>query len=395
MSEDKKENAQPSEAEESASKKKEHEEQTEASNDTETAPASSESNEAKEDTSSDDQSDDVRAEGNDDSDPSAEMDFSDGPRPDRIENWDDDEDIDNTESEAASAASDDGDVDDTEQEVEHRRTTLTDRINQMEEEEDEDDDEEESMTLLQHLDELRVRLKRISFAIILGCLACYSFAEKLFDYLVMPMVAVMPDQSSFIYTAPHEAFVTYLKVAALAGFFAASPYIFYQVWAFIAPGLYEEERKYIVPIAFFSAVCFIGGGAFAYFIVFPFAFEFFMSFNTGNIQAMLKLNEYLSFSMKLIFAFGLVFEMPLFALFLSRLGIVTASMMRKARKFAILFSFILAALLTPPDVVSQLLMAGPLMILYEISIIIAAIFGKKRPSEEEEESEDTEEAVES
>lgn len=362
MSVDKKADAQPSEAEETTSEK-EHTEELESSNDTE-------------------EYETVHDNGSDDSDPSAEIDFSDGPRPDRIEDHDDD-DIDDTESGAPSAP-DDGDSDDN-----SAPATLTDRINEMEEEEDEE--EEESMTLLQHLDELRLRLKRISFAVIIGCLACYSFAEKLFDYLVMPMVAVMPDQSSFIYTAPHEAFVTYLKVAALAGFFAASPYIFYQIWAFIAPGLYEEERKYIIPIAFFSAACFIGGGAFAYFIVFPFAFEFFMSFNTGNIQAMLKLNEYLSFSMKLIFAFGLVFEMPLFALFLSRLGIVTATMMRKARKFAILFSFILAALLTPPDVVSQLLMAGPLMILYEISIIIAALFGKRRPSEEISEEDETDE----
>ncbi|MCT4625924.1 twin-arginine translocase subunit TatC [Halodesulfovibrio sp.] len=364
MSVDKKTDAQPSEADETASDK-EHTEELESSNDTE-------------------EYETVHDNGSDDSDPSAEIDFSDGPRPDRIEDHDDDN-IDDTESGAPSAP-DGGDSDDN-----SAPATLTDRINEMEEEEDDDEEEEESMTLLQHLDELRLRLKRISFAVIIGCLACYSFAEKLFDYLVMPMVAVMPDQSSFIYTAPHEAFVTYLKVAALAGFFAASPYIFYQIWAFIAPGLYEEERKYIVPIAFFSAACFIGGGAFAYFIVFPFAFEFFMSFNTGNIQAMLKLNEYLSFSMKLIFAFGLVFEMPLFALFLSRLGIVTATMMRKARKFAILFSFILAALLTPPDVVSQLLMAGPLMILYEISIIIAALFGRRRPSEEISEEDETDE----
>lgn len=369
MSVDKKDDAQPSEADETASSN-EHNEDVESS--------------SKIDAS------DVREEGSDDSDPSAEMNFSDGPRPDRIEDHDD-EDIDNTASEA-QAASDGGDSNEEEQET-SESVTLTDRIDAMEEEDDEDE-EEEAMTLLQHLDELRVRLKRISFAIIIGCLACYSFAEQLFDYLVLPMVAVMPDQSSFIYTAPHEAFVTYLKVAALAGFFASSPYIFYQIWAFIAPGLYEEERKYIVPIAFFSAACFIGGGAFAYFVVFPFAFEFFMSFNTGNIQAMLKLNEYLSFSMKLIFAFGLVFEMPLFALFLSRLGLVTADMMRKARKFAILFSFVLAALLTPPDVVSQLLMAGPLMILYEISIVIAAVFGKRRPSEEEsDDSEDDDEAV--
>ncbi|MCG8532570.1 MAG: twin-arginine translocase subunit TatC [Desulfovibrionales bacterium] len=388
MSEDKKSAAQPSEAE-NASQNSEREE-TAATPDTADTVTSAKSQEANDATESQDTVDlAMRSEGNDDSDPSAEMDFSETSRPDASddattsEDQQDDDDTYSTDFEAsASESGDSSDADD--------EPTLTDRIAAMEAYEAEEEDEEEAMTLLQHLDELRTRLKRICFASIIGMLACYSFAEKLFDYLVMPMVAVMPDQSSFIYTAPHEAFVTYLKVAALAGIFISSPYIFYQIWAFIAPGLYEEERKYIIPIAFFSAVCFIGGGAFAYFIVFPFAFEFFMSFNTGNIQAMLKLNEYLSFSMKLIFAFGLVFEMPLFALFLSRLGIVTASMMRKARKFAILFSFILAALLTPPDVVSQLLMAGPLMILYEISIVIAALFGKRRPAEDSETEDDDE-----
>ncbi|WP_444979610.1 twin-arginine translocase subunit TatC [Desulfovibrio psychrotolerans] len=252
------------------------------------------------------------------------------------------------------------------------------------------------MTLIQHLDELRKRLKYIAFAAIAGCLACYGFAERLFGYLVAPMVDYMPEASSFIFTAPHEAFLTYLKVAALAGIFLASPYIFYQIWAFIAPGLYDEERKYIIPVALFSAIFFIGGASFGYFIVFPAAFEFFMSFNNEHIQAMLKLDEYLSFSIKLLLAFGLVFEMPLFALILSRIGILTADMMRKARRYSILGAFIVAAILTPPDIFSQLLMAGPLLILYEVSIIVAKVFGKKRrgaEEPEEEKEEETEEAA--
>ncbi|WP_420842836.1 twin-arginine translocase subunit TatC [Desulfovibrio mangrovi] len=251
------------------------------------------------------------------------------------------------------------------------------------------------MTLVQHLDELRKRLKHVAIAAIIGCLACYGFAEELFNLLVAPMVQFMPENSSFIFTAPQEAFLTYLKVAALAGVFLTSPYIFYQVWAFVAPGLYEEERKYIIPVALSSALFFIGGASFGYFIVFPAAFEFFMSFNNEHIQAMLKLDEYLSFSIKLLLAFGFVFEMPLFSLVLSRIGLVTADMMRKFRRFAVLGAFILGAILTPPDVFSQLLMAGPLLVLYELSIIVAAVFGRKKKEEEaEEDDEEEEEATE-
>ncbi|WBF67674.1 twin-arginine translocase subunit TatC [Desulfovibrio subterraneus] len=279
-------------------------------------------------------------------------------------------------------------IDDTEEEDEEED----------EEEEEEEEEEESPMTLVQHLDELRKRLKYIALAAIVGCLACYGFAEELFNLLVAPMVRFMPEQSSFIFTAPQEAFLTYLKVAALAGIFLTSPYIFYQVWAFIAPGLYEEERKYIVPVAVFSALFFVGGASFGYFVVFPAAFEFFMSFNNEHIQAMLKLDEYLSFSIKLLLAFGFVFEMPLFALVLSRIGILTADMMRKVRRFAVLGAFVVGAILTPPDVFSQLLMAGPLLVLYEVSIIVASVFGRKKeePSEEDEteEDEDDEEAAE-
>ncbi len=261
-----------------------------------------------------------------------------------------------------------------------------------EEDEDEEDEDESPMTLIQHLDELRRRLKYVAFAAIIGCLACYGFAEQLFALLVAPMTQFMPAESRFIFTAPQEAFVTYLKVSALAGIFLTSPVIFYQIWSFVAPGLYEEERRYIIPIALCSAIFFVSGAAFGYFVVFPAAFEFFMSFNTEHIQAMLKLDEYLGFSIKLLLAFGFVFEMPLFALILGRIGLITAEMMRRWRRFAVLGAFIVGAILTPPDVFSQLLMAGPLLVLYELSIILVASFGRKRaePEDEEEDEEEDE-----
>lgn len=170
---------------------------------------------------------------------------------------------------------------------------------------------------------------------------------------------VMPADSKFIYTGVAEGFFVDMKVAFVAGVFVACPFLFYQIWAFIAPGLYEEEKKYIIPLALSSALFFILGGVFCYFGVFPFAFEFFMSYSTDNIVAMLSIDEYLSFALKMVLAFGLIFEMPLFSFFLARMGLITAQKMREVRKYAILAILVVAAILTPPDVFSQLMMAGP------------------------------------
>ena len=234
------------------------------------------------------------------------------------------------------------------------------------------------MTFTEHLNELRVRLVRCLIAAFIGFLACYGFAEQLFLLLMDPLITLLePTGGSLIYTGLPEAFFTHVKVGAIAGFFLASPYIFYQLWMFIAPGLYEGERKYIVPIALCSAICFVTGAMFGYFVVFPFGFQFFLGYATDFIRPMPSVKEYFSFSTGMLFAFGLIFELPLFMLFLSALGIVTHQSMRKYRKFAILGNFIVAAILTPPDVVSQCLMAGPLCILYEIGIWVSQIFGKK------------------
>jgi sec-independent protein translocase protein TatC len=234
------------------------------------------------------------------------------------------------------------------------------------------------MTFTEHLNELRVRLMRCLLAAFIGLLACYAFAEQLFILLMNPLVVLLePTGGSLIYTGLPEAFFTHLKVAAVAGLFLVSPYIFYQLWMFIAPGLYAGERKYIIPIALCSALCFVTGAMFGYFIVFPFGFQFFLGYATDFIRPMPSVREYFSFSTSMLFAFGLIFELPLFMLFLSALGIVTYKSLRKYRKFAILGNFVVAAILTPPDVVSQCLMAGPLCILYEIGIWVAYLFGKK------------------
>jgi sec-independent protein translocase protein TatC len=245
------------------------------------------------------------------------------------------------------------------------------------------------MTFLEHLQELRIRLTRCLIAAGVGLGVCYPISDRLFGYLIAPLVRVMPEGSSLQYTHMSEGFMTYLKVSFFAGLILVSPYVFYQIWRFVAPGLYASERKWIIPIAVISAFFFAAGAMFGYFIVFPVAFDFFMSYSVGPIKAMPKLDEYLDFSLGLLLAFGVVFETPLFIFFLARLGLVTATGLRKKRKFAVLGSFIVAAVLTPtPDAINQCLMAFPLLFFYELGILGAHFFGKKRrpPVEETEDA---------
>ena len=250
---------------------------------------------------------------------------------------------------------------------------------------EEEEADDRPMGLMDHLSELRGRLVRCCLAVMVGFIACWAVVDPIFDALVAPLLSVLPDGSHAIYTTLPEGFFTRMHIAFVAGVFVSSPAIFYQVWAFIAPGLYEEEKRSIIPVAVMSAFFFVSGGAFCYFVVFPNAFAFFMSYATDSIVAMPKISDYLSFVLKLILAFGLVFEMPLFAFFLARMGIITAELMRRVRRYAILAIFIVAAILSPPDVVSQLLMAAPMLVLYEVSIFVAAGFGKKTAKEDESE----------
>jgi len=235
------------------------------------------------------------------------------------------------------------------------------------------------MGLLEHLDDLRKRLLRSIVAAFVGMLACYAFAEKFFDWLMLPLFRALPDKSSMIYTAPHEAFFTYIKVAFVAGIFLTSPYIFYQIWLFVKPGLYSHERKLIYPMSFFSALLFVIGALFGYFVIFPYAYKFFMGFSDLYISPMITMREGFSFALRLLLAFGIVFELPLVIFFLARLGLVTPKGLRKKRKYALLVAFMISAMLTPPDVFTQTFMAGPLIVLYEVGVWIAVIFGKKRP----------------
>lgn len=245
--------------------------------------------------------------------------------------------------------------------------------------------EEKTMGLMDHLNELRWRLVRCFIAAGVGFLLCWTVVEPIFNFITAPLLSALPAHGTAMYTTLPEPFFVRMFVAFVTGLFVTSPYIFYQIWAFISPGLYEEEKKGLLPIALLSAIFFIGGGVFCYFIVFPYAFNFFLGFSSEQIQAMPRITDYLDFVIKLLLAFGLIFEMPLFSFFLSRMGLITAQMMRKVRRYAVLCIFIVAAILTPPDVVSQLLMAMPMLLLYEISILVAAAFGRKKKEKKEEE----------
>jgi len=240
-----------------------------------------------------------------------------------------------------------------------------------------DNAEEEKLPFTSHLEELRKRFIYSLIAVGICFLICYAFKEWLFKILTFPLVVILPEDSSMIFTSLPEAFFTYLKISLFGSLFLASPFVLYQIWKFISPGLYSSEKKYVFPFVFFSTIFFVGGSLFAYFVVFPFGFKFFVSFATEFIKPMLTLKEFLSFSCKILLAFGIIFELPIFMFFMARIGLVDSKMLSAKRKYAILFTFIVAALLTPPDIVTQILMAIPVMLLYEISIRVVKLGEKK------------------
>ena len=239
--------------------------------------------------------------------------------------------------------------------------------------------EDEKLPFTAHLEELRKRLIICFCAVGIGFVICYFFSKRLFELLMHPLLTAMPPDEKLIYTGLPEAFFTYLKVAFLAGILLAVPVIMYQLWMFIAPGLYAREKRFALPVVFLSSVFFLGGALFGYYVVFPFGFKFFMGFASDAIKPLPSMKEYLGFSTKLLFAFGIVFELPLFITFLAKLGIVDVHFLKTKRKYAILLFFVFASILTPPDVITQIMMAGPLILLYEVSIFGARVFGKKEP----------------
>jgi sec-independent protein translocase protein TatC len=243
--------------------------------------------------------------------------------------------------------------------------------------------EDVKMPLTAHLAELRSRLIKSLVAVGMAFVLCYQFVETLMAWLIAPLKALDPAAKvQVIGTGLAEAFFTKLKVSFIAGIFLASPVIFYQIWRFVAPGLYEHERRYVQPFVFFATGFFVCGAYFCYRLVFPTAFGFFLAeYGSISIEPLLKISEYLSFASRMLLAFGVVFELPVFTFFLARTGIVDHKMMIGTWRYAVVGIFIVAAVLTPgPDVASQLLMATPLLVLYVASIGVAYAFGQPRRS---------------
>ena len=251
--------------------------------------------------------------------------------------------------------------------------------------------EAEKQPFLSHLEELRRRLIFSAIAVGIGFVCCYAFAEELFELLLIPLKSELPEGDRLIFTNLPEMFLAYLKTAFITGILLASPVIFYQLWKFVAPGLYQHERKYGFSFVICSTILFICGSLFGYFIVFPFGFKFFLGYANENIQALPSVKQYFGFATRLLLAFGIVFELPVIIFFLSKVGIVDVAFLRKKRKYALLLAFAMAAILTPPDVITQCMMALPLILLYEIGILVAWLGGSRKDKEKEEDEEIIEE----
>ncbi len=237
------------------------------------------------------------------------------------------------------------------------------------------EDELPRMGLLDHLDELRKRLVRALAGFVVTFLVCYGFSEQIYSFLARPIYRFLPEGTRLAFLGITDPFILYIKVAALAGLFLGSPFIFYQLWAFVAPGLYRTEKRLAIPFITVGSLLFLGGGAFGYYVAFPFAVEFLLSVGS-QFEPTITVTSYLSFLMTVILGLGVMFEMPTLIFLLSKLGVVTPRFLLRHFRWAVLIIFVVAAIITPtPDVLNLCIFAVPTIALYLLGVAVAWIFG--------------------
>jgi len=239
-----------------------------------------------------------------------------------------------------------------------------------------------------HIADLRKRLLISCAALFIAFFACFAVYEPILQWMMFPIEKVLVPGTQMVAIEVQETFFTALKVAFFSAFLLTLPITLWQIWLFMAPGLYENEKKLVIPFVFGATIMFLVGASFAYYVVVPFGFEFLVNFGNSVVSVMPSIGKYVSFFTKLLFGFGIAFELPVFTFFLAIIGVVTDRTLKDFFKYAVVLIFIASALLTPPDILTQFLMAGPLILLYGASIYIAKIFNPEIPEEEEEELEE-------
>ncbi len=237
--------------------------------------------------------------------------------------------------------------------------------------------DEKKAPLATYLQEIRKRLILSFIGVGVGFVICYSFSDSIFDILTAPLIKIMPVESTLIFCTVAEAFFTYMKVGFVAGLMLAFPFVLYQIWGFVSRRLDQDKKRYVLPFVLAGSFFFALGILFGYFVALPFGCKFLLKYASKSIKPMLDMNAYLSFSVRFLLVFGLVFEFPVLLLVLARIGAINAKMLAHKRRYAILLIFIFALVIAPPDFISQVLMALPLMGLYEVSILLCKIFEKK------------------
>ena len=254
-------------------------------------------------------------------------------------------------------------------------------------EEDKLDDPANDQPLMAHLIELRERTVKAAISVLIVFVAMSPFMKEIFDWLSKPLMVALPDGAKLLSTGVVAPFMVPLKVTLFCAFVVALPYVLYQVWAYIAPALYKREKRLALPVIVSSVLMFAVGMAYCYFVVFRMVFQFIAGFSPDSVNFAPDIDSYFSFVITMFFAFGLTFEVPIFVMVLNRVGMASAKRLKKIRPYVIVGAFVVAAIFTPPDVLSQLLLALPLVVLYEFGIVLVKVFGRKDDSDEDETSE--------